>query len=84
MSPSRRARVAPRPRHRLVALVALDAVLPIAPSETLVVAGGVLAADGALSLPLLSAAAATGALTGHTVLYLLGRWAPIDPNAAVR
>jgi membrane protein DedA with SNARE-associated domain len=52
----------------VVALVALDAVLPIAPSETLVVAGGVLAADGALSLPLLSAAAATGALTGHTVL----------------
>jgi membrane protein DedA with SNARE-associated domain len=68
----------------VAALVALDAVLPIAPSETLVVAGGVLAADGALSLPLLSAAAATGALTGHTVLYLLGRWAPIDPNAAVR
>jgi membrane-associated protein len=59
----------------VVALVALDAVLPIAPSETLVVAGSVLAADGALSLPLLSAAAATGALTGHTVLYLLGRWA---------
>jgi len=54
-------------------LVMLDAVLPIAPSETLVVTGGVLAADGALSLPVLDAAAATGALTGHTILYFLGR-----------
>lgn len=53
-------------------LVALDAVLPVAPSETLVVTGGVLAADGGLSLPILVAAAAGGALAGHTVLYLLG------------
>ena len=57
----------------VVGLVALDAVLPIAPSETLVVTGGVLAANGELSLPLLAAAAATGALAGHSVLYLLGR-----------
>jgi membrane protein DedA with SNARE-associated domain len=34
-------------------LVALDAVLPIAPSETLIVSGGVLAADGDLSAPAL-------------------------------
>jgi len=33
----------------VVGLVVLDAVLPIAPSETLVVTGGVLAADGDLS-----------------------------------
>lgn len=56
-------------------LVALDAVLPIAPSETLVVTGGVLAADGDLSLALLDASAMAGALTGHTVLYLAGRGA---------
>jgi membrane protein DedA with SNARE-associated domain len=34
-------------------LVALDAVFPIAPSETLIVPGGVLAADGDLSAPAL-------------------------------
>jgi membrane protein DedA with SNARE-associated domain len=33
--------------------VALDAVFPIAPSETLIVPGGVLAADGDLSAPAL-------------------------------
>ena len=57
----------------VVGLVALDAVLPIAPSETLVVTGGVLAAEDGLSLPLVAAAAATGALAGHSVLYVLGR-----------
>jgi membrane-associated protein len=57
----------------VLGLVALDALLPIAPSETLVVTGGVLAADGGLSLPLLDVAAATGALAGHSFLYLLGR-----------
>jgi membrane-associated protein len=53
--------------------VALDAVLPVAPSETIVAAGGVLAAKGDLSLPILTAAAASGALAGHSVLFLLGR-----------
>lgn len=56
-------------------LVALDAVLPIVPSETLVVTAGVLAADGDLSLPVVVAAAAGGAIAGHTTLYLLGRGA---------
>jgi len=59
----------------LTALVAIDAVLPMAPSETAVVTGGVLAADGRLSLPLLVAAAMAGALAGHSVLYLLGAFA---------
>ena len=56
----------------VASLVALDAVLPLAPSETLLVAGGVLAADGELSLPLLGMAAVIGALVGHSVLYVLG------------
>ena len=54
-------------------LVALDAVLPVVPSETVVVTGGVLAADGDLSLPVLVAAAAAGALAGHSILFVLGR-----------
>jgi membrane-associated protein len=65
--------------HFVVAgLVALDAVLPVAPSETVVVTGGVLAADGDLSLAVLVAAAAAGALAGHSILFLLGRSA--DPG----
>lgn len=52
--------------------VAIDAVIPLAPSETLLVAGGVLVADGELSLPLLAAAAIFGALVGHSALYVLG------------
>jgi len=59
----------------VAAFVALDAVLPVAPSETLVAAGGVLAANQDLSLPILIAAAASGALAGHSVLFLLGRQA---------
>ena len=56
----------------VASLVAIDAVFPLAPSETLLVAGGVLAADGDLSLPFLGLAAVIGALAGHSLLYLLG------------
>lgn len=46
---------------RLVAgLVAADAVLPLVPGETVVIAAAVLAADGELSLALVFAAAAAG------------------------
>lgn len=54
-------------------LVIIDAVLPIAPSETLLTAGGVLAASGELSIAALVVAGAAGALTGHALLYLAGR-----------
>lgn len=62
----------PRTYLAIVGLVALDAVLPIAPSETLVVAAGVEVAQGPLSLPMVIAAAFAGALAGHTVLYGIG------------
>jgi membrane-associated protein len=54
-------------------LVSLDAVFPVAPSETLVVTGGVLAGRGDLVLPLVIASAAAGAILGDSVLYVLGR-----------
>ena len=56
----------------VASLVAIDAVFPLAPSETLLVAGGVLVADGDLSLPFLGLAAVIGALAGHSLLYVLG------------
>ncbi len=54
-------------------LVALDAVFPVAPSETLIVTGGVLSGRDALVAPLVIAFAAAGAILGDTVLYALGR-----------
>ena len=55
------------------AIAALDAVLPILPGETMVVAGGVLAATGDLHLVLVMAAGAAGAIVGDTASYALGR-----------
>lgn len=50
-----------------------DAVLPVLPSETAVILGGVLAQRGDLSAPIIVAAAATGAVIGDNVSYHLGR-----------
>jgi membrane-associated protein len=51
----------------------LDAILPVVPSETSVITGGVVAASGGLYLPLVIAAAATGAFLGDNLAYLIGR-----------
>jgi membrane protein DedA with SNARE-associated domain len=51
----------------------LDALVPVVPSETSVITAGVVAAAGDLSLPLVIAAAAGGALAGDNSAYLLGR-----------
>jgi membrane protein DedA with SNARE-associated domain len=60
--------------YAVVALVALlDAILPIVPSETIVITAGVLAADGKLWLPAIVATAAVGAFSGDNVAYLVGR-----------
>ena len=57
----------------VVALLAmLDAILPIVPSETAVITGGVLASTGDLVLPLVIGCAAAGAFLGDNVVYLLG------------
>ena len=50
----------------------VDAFFPLVPSETAVIAAGVLASSGDLELVLVVAAAATGAFAGDNVSYLLG------------
>jgi membrane-associated protein len=54
-------------------LAVLDAIVPVVPSETAVITGGVVAAAGDLSLPLVIVAAAGGAFVGDNTAYLIGR-----------
>ena len=49
-----------------------DAILPVIPSETSVILGGVLAQRGDLSWPFVVAAAAVGATLGDNISYHLG------------
>lgn len=56
-------------------LVAGDAILPLFPGESAVVAAGVVAADGGLSVWLVALAAFAGAVIGDTSGYLIGRTA---------
>jgi membrane protein DedA with SNARE-associated domain len=51
----------------------LDSVLPIVPSETLVIIGGVSAGLGELWLPLVIICGVTGAFIGDNLSYLIGR-----------
>jgi membrane-associated protein len=57
----------------ILAVVAGDAVLPLLPGETMVITGGVLAANGDLNLPLVFLAGAGGAFLGDSVCYWVGR-----------
>ncbi len=50
----------------------LDAFFPFVPSETVVITGGVVASSGDLSLPLVIAFAAAGAIVGDNISYWLG------------
>lgn len=50
-----------------------DSVLPIVPSETLVIIGGVSAGLGNLWIPLVIVVAAAGAFIGDNMSYLIGR-----------
>jgi membrane protein DedA with SNARE-associated domain len=60
--------------YAIVSLLALlDAILPVVPSETAVITGGVVAASGRLSLPLVVAFATAGAMAGDNAAYLIGR-----------
>ncbi len=58
----------------ILAVAALDAVFPLVPSETSVIAAGVIAASGDLVLPLIILAAALGALVGDTTSFTIGRF----------
>jgi membrane protein DedA with SNARE-associated domain len=57
----------------IVVIAYLDAIIPLVPSETAVIAAGVLAGTGDLVLLLVIAAGAVGAFTGDNTAYLLGR-----------
>ncbi|MBM3806249.1 MAG: DedA family protein [Actinobacteria bacterium] len=54
-------------------IAVLDSVLPIVPSETLVIIGGVTAGTGDLSIALVIACAGGGAFVGDNLSYFLGR-----------
>ena len=59
----------------VLGVCALDAVLPIVPSETVVIAASVLAARGELLIWLVAVAAAAGGFLGDVGSYLVGRTA---------
>jgi len=54
-------------------IAVLDSVLPVVPSETLVIVGGVSAGLGNLWIPLVIVCAASGAFVGDNMSYLIGR-----------
>lgn len=54
-------------------IAALDSVLPIVPSETLVIIGGVSAGGGSLSISLVILCAASGAFIGDNLSFFIGR-----------
>jgi membrane-associated protein len=59
--------------YLIVSLLAyLDALVPVVPSETSVITAGVVASAGDLSLPLVVAAAASGAFLGDNTAYVIG------------
>jgi membrane-associated protein len=58
----------------IVAVAALDAVFPAVPSEATVIAAGVLAGVGDLSIALVIAVAAAGAFMGDNSAYGIGRF----------
>jgi membrane-associated protein len=57
----------------ILVLAFLDALVPVVPSETAVITGGVVAAAGDLSLPLVILVAAAGAFAGDNTAYFVGR-----------
>ena len=61
----------------ILGVAALDAVLPLVPSETTVISAGVLAGAGDLQLGLVIAAGAAGAYAGDSSAYLIGRRADV-------
>jgi len=66
----------------ILGIAALDALVPVVPSETLAITGGVLAGLGDLHLGTVIAAAAIGAFAGDSSAYLLGR--KLGPRARER
>lgn len=60
--------------YAVIALVAaLDAVVPVVPSEATLITAGTIAGTGQLEIAIVIAAAAAGAFAGDNVSYTLGR-----------
>ncbi len=57
----------------ILGIALLDSVIPLVPSETLVIVGGVAAGRGDQFLPFVIAAGAVGAFAGDNLAYQLGR-----------
>jgi membrane-associated protein len=57
----------------IVAIAALDVLIPVLPSETSVILAGVLASTGDLHLGLVVVVAAAGAIIGDNIAYWIGR-----------
>lgn len=57
----------------IFAVAYLDVIIPLVPSETLVVTAGVIASAGDLQLPLVILCAAAGAFLGDNTVYFIGR-----------
>ena len=51
----------------------LDVIAPVLPSESMVILAGVLSGSGKLEIAVVIACAATGAVAGDNVVYLIGR-----------
>ncbi|WP_348651106.1 DedA family protein [Micromonospora sp. WMMD882] len=60
----------------LLALLAVDAFVPVVPSQAVMITGGALTVYGELSLPLTIGVGAAGVFLGDLACYLLGRRAP--------
>jgi membrane protein DedA with SNARE-associated domain len=57
----------------IFAVAYLDVIIPLVPSETLVVTAGVIASTGDLELPLVILCGAAGAFLGDNTVYFIGR-----------
>lgn len=66
----------------MLALAVVDALVPVVPSEALIIAAGVAAAAGDQNLVVVIAAAGLGSFVGETVGYLIGR--RIGPSVSKR
>lgn len=76
----------------IFAIALLDSIIPLVPSETAVIVGGVAAGQGNQWLPLVIVAGAVGAFAGDNIAYTIGhrfrdrvqRWADLKPNRQER
>lgn len=58
----------------LLGMAVVDALLPVVPSEALIIAAGVASATGQQNLLVVIGVAALGSFIGETAGYLIGRW----------